>query len=240
MPDKVSPKEFIQLLSELQHHGEAQRQTVEGIGLDPPLAILRRWQAERLARTYADLLADDQYRSACLFFLSDIYSPRDFSQRDHDAEQLYRILSRFVPEAMLALLADTIRINQLTNRLDRDLVRALVDNLGMTDRITPQLYAQAFRLCDNFTDRQEQIRLIVKILREAARGARSPIFGVSLHLVRGPVQRAGWLEVYDFLERGAIACKPMRNVEHFVKTIHQRETALLERIFGGEENPWDE
>ena len=123
MPEIVSPKEFIHLLSELQHREEAQRQAIDNTMLDPQLASLRQWQSERLARTYTDLLNDKQYRSACLFFLSDIYSPRDFSQRDQDAEHLYNLLSRFVPQAMLRLLADAIRTNQLTDQLDRALLR---------------------------------------------------------------------------------------------------------------------
>jgi hypothetical protein len=239
MAEKVSPKEFIHLLGELQHSQEAQRRTVDGAALDPQLALLRQWQTERLKCTYADLLADEQYRAACLFFLSDIYAPRDFSQRNHDAEHLYSVLSRFLPEAMLALLAEAIHINRLTSQLDQDLIKILVEDLGVTDSITPELYAQAYRLCDNYAQRREQIDLLVKVLQEAAKGARNPLFAVSLRLVRRPAERAGWFELYDFLERGYTACKPMRKVDYFVATIAGRETALLERIFAGEANPFN-
>jgi hypothetical protein len=236
--DKVNPAEFIQLLRELQHREEARRKTSHGAVLDPRLAMLRRWQSERLAQTYADLLANEQYRAACLFFLSDIYSSRDFSQRDQDAEHLYSLLSRFLPEAMLRLLADTIRINQLTNQLDQALLKVLVEDLSMTDAITPQLYAQAYRLCDNYSERRKQIELLVKILREAATGARNPIFAVSLHLAGPPARRAGWGELYDFLKRGYAACKPMRDVDYFVATIYQREMDLLDRIYAGDAEPF--
>lgn len=236
--EKIAPIEFIQLLRELQHREEARRKAANGVTLDPKLVLLRRWQSERLARTYADLLADEQYRAACLFFLSDIYSPRDFSQRDQDAEHLYNLLSRFLPAAMLTLLADAIRINQLTNQLDRALLKVLVEDLAMTDAITPQLYAQAYRLCDNYSERREQIELLVKILREAATGARNPIFAVSLRLARAPARRAGWDELYDFLKRGYAACKPMRNVDYFVATIYQREMDLLDRIYAGDPEPF--
>ena len=238
MPEIVSPKEFIRLLSELQHHEEAQRRNIGDSTLDPQLALLRQWQSERLEHTYADLLNDKKYRSACLFFLSDIYSPRDFSQRDQDAEHLYSLLSRFLPQAMLRLLADAIRINQLTDQLDRALLQALEENFGTTDTLTPQLYAQAFRKCDNYAQRQEQIELMAKILSEAAQGARNPIFAASLRLVRRPAERAGWIEVYDFLERGYQACRPMRDVKYFVNTIHQRETIILDQIFAGEPEPF--
>ena len=178
-----------------------------------------------------------QYRAACQFFLSDIYSPRDFSQRDHDAEHLYNLLSRFLPQAMLRLLADAIRTNRLTDRLDRVLLQELRKHLEMTEALTPGEYAQAFRQCDNYAERREQIELMTKILLEAAQGARNPIFAASLRLVRRPVYRAGWSEVYDFLERGYQACRPMRDVKYFVKTIYQREFTILEQIFAGDDRP---
>lgn len=238
MPGKISAKEFIQLLKELQNRQDAQRIAVEGAELDPQMAMLRQWQAKRLANTYADLLADEQYRPACLFFLSDLYAARDFSQRNHDAEHLYNLLSRFLPEGMLRLLADAIQINQLTSQLDQTLLKVLVDDLGVKDAITGQVYAQAYRLCNNYPERREQIELLTRILREAAQGAHNPIFAISLRLVRSPAERAGWLELYDFLERGYLACKPMKDVETFVKTIERRELELLEKIFAGDDDPF--
>ena len=241
MSERGSPKEFIQLLLELQHREEAQRQSVSGGDLNPQLARLRLWQTERLRRTYTDLLADEQYRPACEFFLSDIYAARDFSQRDHDAEHLYGMLRRFLPQSMLHLLADTIRLNRLSDRLDRQLLSVLLDDLDLDDRpITPELYSQGYRLCHNQAERKEQIDLLAATLDEAASGSRGIIFKTSLHLARAPALRAGWFELYDFLRRGAQACQPMRNVDHFVATIYQRELSILEKIFAGEAQPFDD
>src|SRR5262245_65949794 len=45
-------------------------------------ATLRAWQAERFARTYADLLAAPRYAAAAAFFLSDLYGLADPAARD--------------------------------------------------------------------------------------------------------------------------------------------------------------
>jgi len=200
--------------------------------------LLRGWQSGRLRRTYADLLADEKYRPACEFFLSDIYAPRDFSQRDHDAERLYQILSRYLPVSTLYLLADAIRMNQLTNKLDHDLLRVLVDELRVTDTITAEVYAEGYRLCDNYDERQEQIDLLAEILREVGRVARNPLVGVAARLARGPARRAGWIEIYDSLERGLAALRHMRNVKAFVDEIEQRERDILDRVYAGQRMPF--
>jgi hypothetical protein len=235
----VSPAEFIRLLLDLQHDDEARRLSIDGAGLEPEMAVLRLWQSARLRRTYADLLAHPGYQPACEFFLTDVYGPRDFSQRDHDAERLYAILSRFLPDFTLRLLADAIRLNRLSDYLDNRLLRVLVQELGVTDTITTEAYTEAYQICDNYEERKLQIQLIVRTLNEAAYGARSVVLTAALRLARGPALHLGWFEVYDFIKRGAEACRPMPDVGHFINVIEQREMMILERIFSDVPEPFE-
>ena len=237
---KTRPPDPARLLHDLEHSQELRPQTVAGAELDPQLALLRVWQSERLSRTYADLLADEHSGPACRFFLGDIYAPRDFSQRDHDMERIYAYLTRVVPTQMLQLLTDTIELNELTNQLDHALLRALVDRLGVTDTITPRLYAEGYRVCDNYTQRKYQIDLTTRLLKQVAEGARLVVVGVAMKVVRGPAQRGGWGELYDFLERAYSAFKQMRDAKTFVRTIQERETRLLDQIFAGDPEPFSE
>lgn len=235
---KTKPPDPARLLRDLEHSRELRPQTVAGAELDPQLALLRMWQSERLSHTYADLLAHKYHGSACRFFLSDIYAPRDFSQRDHDVGRIYAYLSRVVPAQMLQLLTDTIELNELTDQLDHALLHALVDRLGVTNAITPLLYAEGYRVCDNYTERRVQIDLTTRLLKEVAGGARLAVVGVAMKVVRGPAQRAGWGELYDFLERAYAAFKQMRDAEAFVCTIKEREMRILDRIFAGDSDPF--
>jgi hypothetical protein len=123
MADAPKPPDATRLLHELQQSDELRHQVAVGTELDPHLTLLRAWQSERLAQTYADLLADRQFRSAYLFFLSDIYAPRDFSQRDYDFQRIHNFLSPVVPPQMLQVLTDAIELNSLTNDLDNQLVQ---------------------------------------------------------------------------------------------------------------------
>ncbi len=226
----------IQHLSQLQHYKKAQP-PVNSVGLDAKLAALRTWQSQRLASTYADLLASRRFGAACKFFLSDIYAPRDFSQRDHDIEHLYRLMSHFLPESLLKLASKTIEMNQLTHALDQALLHALVDDLGVTDTITPQLYAQAYRICDNYQERADQIHLVVEVGQMVDKSTRIPLIPTALRLARFPAQRAGWGELQDFLERGYAAFKQMAGATEFLNTIRQREMEILDRIFANHPDP---
>ena len=227
-----------QLLHDLQHNQELRHQPVLATELDPHLALLRKWQSERLAHTYADLLTDKRYRPACLFFLSDIYAPRDFSQRDHDVERIHAFLSRVVPAQMLQLLTDVVELNSLTNALDQKLVQVLVNQLNVTDTITSELYAEGYRICDHYAKRIRQIDLITRVAAQVGEGARLMVVGAAMKLVRGPAHRAGWAELYDFLEHGYGAFKQMRDVKNFVQLVEQREKRILNQIFSGHPDPF--
>ncbi len=231
MTDATKPPSAVQLLHDLQHSEELQHQPSAADGLPPQMAMLREWQANRLAHTYADLLADPGYRPACEFFLSDIYAPRDFSQRDHDLERIHKFLSRVLPAATIQLLTDTVELNSMTNTLDNHLLQVLVDQLGVTDAVTAELYAEAYRACDNRAERVRQIDLTQSVLRQVSDGARYLVVGVAMKMLKVPAQRAGWVEIYDFLERGYQASRQMKDAKIFVETIAQREMGLLDLIY---------
>jgi hypothetical protein len=234
MTDTPNPPTAAQLLAELQRSEELKHQPITPAGLTPALAMLRGWQAQRLAQTYADLLAEPQFSPACQFFLSDIYAPRDFSQRDHDLERIYKFVARVLPAQTILLLTETVELNRLTSALDDGLLRVLVDQLGVTDTLTPELYAEAYRRCDNYAERVHQIELTRSVLMQVGEGARHVVVGAALKVARLPAQRAGWVGVYDFLERGRQAFKPMKDARTFVDTIAQRELGCLDRIYASD------
>ena len=231
MPD--SPKLFdaAQFLADLQQNEALQHQPMAGVALDPRLALLRAWQSDRLAQTYADLLADPHTGPACRFFLSDIYAPRDFTQRDHDLERVHKFLSRVLPATTIQLLTMTVELNNMTTILDNHLLQVLVDQLGVTDVVTVELYAEAYRACNNQAERVRQIDLIQSILKQVGEGARHLVVGAALKMAKVPAQRAGWVEIYDFLERGYQALRYMQDAQTFAETIVQREMGLLDLIY---------
>jgi hypothetical protein len=236
MTDELTLRDVARLLVELQPR-QGGRPSEAG-PLDPPLALLRTWQTRRLERTYIDLLESPRYRPACRFFLTDLYAPRDFSQRDQDVEQIYAWLSRVLPDTMLVLFKEVIELAYLTYELDYHLACALVDDLGVTDTINGTLYAQGYRICDNYVERSYQIDLIIRVGRRVGTGARQPLVGAALSLARLPAQSVGWGELYDFVRRGHAAFKNMGETRFFLQTIEARERRILDNIYASHPDPF--
>lgn len=132
---------------------------------------------------------------------------------------------------MLQTLTDAIELNRLTDLLDSQLVHVLVNQLGVTETITPAVYTEGYRRCDNYTQRVHQIELITKLIRQVGESTRLPVAGLALKILRGPAHRAGWDDLYGFLVRGYDAFKQIPKVSDFIEIIEQRETRILDEIF---------
>ncbi len=226
-------RELVTNIGKVSPHEE-----VAGSGLDPKMALLRVWQSQRLARTYADLLEVPRYTPACRFFLDDIYAERDFSQRDHDLETMYDFMRRFVPDAVSRPAALTIKLHRMTDGLDQKLLDVLVNQVGITDSITVEQYAEAYRLCDNYRERVEQIDAIIEICEHIDGIVRNPITGPALSMAKRPLRGAGYGEVVNFLERGYDSFKRMHGSHHFRKTLHDRELSALDRMYAHDPDPF--
>jgi hypothetical protein len=235
MPKK--PNVTARLLHELIHNPELKQQPVDSDGLDDHIEALRLWQSQRLSSTYADLLDDRRFSQACAFFLSDIYNARDFAQRDEDVLRIHTTLSKVLPALTLRLLTEAIDLAKLTYDLDNRLASALLSIDGFP--ITPEKYATAYLLCDNFAVRVEQIERIVNLMKTIADGVKLPLVGTAVRLARYPAVKAGYSQLYDFVTRGYAAFHSLRSPQIFVHTIEKRERAILDNIYASKPEPFD-
>jgi hypothetical protein len=245
-PDPLPPHEppvptagdAARLVTHLAQARPGRRRIIEARELAPEIALLRQFQSYRLARTHADLLAGPRFGPAARFFLSDIYGPRDFSQRDADMQRFYDGVRKVLPERAVAVLGDVVNLSALTNELDDRLIHALVDDLGVTDTITLEQYAAAYRVCDNYDERLRQLQLIEEIGRGIDRMVKIPFIAVALRLAHTPAVMAGWAELQEYLERGFSAFKHMKGADEFMNAIIGRETRILDAIFANEPQPF--
>lgn len=194
---------------------------------------LRHWQAQRLARTYPDLLSSPRFGDAARFFQNDLYGPKDFTRRDAEVERIVPTLTRMLPVGALEVIVRATELDALSESLDAD----MAIQLGSAE-ITEERYAAAYRATGTRADRERQIVLIGEIGTMLNRLVRLPLLGTILAMMHGPALVAGLGGLHDFLQRGFDAFRKMRDATFFVETIIGRETELLERLYSEDENPF--
>ncbi|MGB0129353.1 MAG: hypothetical protein WBP72_17060 [Rhodocyclaceae bacterium] len=204
---------------------------------DPNLArhrlLLREWQARRLANTHRDLLSSKHYGEVAQFFLSDLYGPKDFSERDHEMERVLPMIISFLPASGVQTVALAIELDAISEELDEAMVRAL-RTLGRIEAIDADAYVEAYRVCDNRPLRERQIALIAETGHALDRLTRKLFVSSAIRLMRAPAHAAGLEALHDFLERGFHAFHRMRDAETFLETVCSRETRIMDSILANE------
>ena len=193
---------------------------------------LRAFQAGRLARTYADLLASPRYGPAAEFFLAELYGAKDRAERDETISRVVPVLSRMLPAGAVRALAVAVRLEALSEELDHALVGALRAEGGL-EALDAARYARAWKRCANRPARERQLALIVEAGQVLDRLTKMTTVGIALRLMRGPAHAAGFGDVQDFLEGGFKAFAHMGDATEFLGTIRTREAAVAERLFAG-------
>jgi hypothetical protein len=210
-----------------RQHQQAQRASAdEQFALR--LGELRAWQADRLASSYADLHKDARYGRAIEFFLSDLYGPQPFAQRDRDLTRAWRYLKRTLPSGAVEILVRAIELQALTAELDGAMAGALTP--GALDSAR---YAAAYRLVGQRAARLRQIDLIIAIGDDLRRIVRHAWLRPLLRMAHAPAHAAGFGVLQDFLERGLDAFCSMPDAERLLQAVRERETRFLDAMLSG-------
>lgn len=203
-------------------------------GLREAMLRLKAWQSARLTHTYADLLADERYRPATTFFLSDLYGPKDFRSRDEQLARVIPLMCSMLPAGAIHTIGSAVRLDLLSESLDREMARIIG-----TGPIDDARYAAAYRKVDRRADRESQIALTGEIGAALDALTRSRTLRAALMLMRKPARVAGLAALQEFLEHGFEAFRRMDGAAQFLAIVTGREREILQRLFSGAARPFE-
>jgi hypothetical protein len=197
-------------------------------------ATLRAWQATRLARTHADLLESPRFRTGAQFFLADLYGPIDLGPGIQSVHRIIPLIEGTLQAPAIDTVADAIELDALSESLDGAMVAALRKKGGKIDAAS---YGAAYRRIGRREDRARQIDLISHVGQSLEKLTHARFVGTGLVLMRKPAQLAGVGQLHLFLERGYKAFRKMKDPREFVETVTEREVAISNALFAGDDSP---
>ncbi len=191
---------------------------------------LQVFQSHRLRRDYGDLAAIPQYGPVGEFFFTEMYGPSDFSDRDAGARRIQHVI-HMLPGVHMRDVEEVLELLDLTNRLDDHLARLMVRQGTGIDFDEPT-YEACYREADNYAERLRQLNLINSSTYTVFRLSRSQLLGLGLHRSRLLARLAGIEAAHNFLVKGYDAVHRVSDITLFAETVHARELARLDRIYG--------
>jgi hypothetical protein len=124
------------------------------------------------------------------------------------------------------------RLHHLTEDLDLAMAQSWL-NHGALNEVAR--YVAAWRSVDRRADRDLQLATVLELGHELDRLTRTPGLRMMLKMMRGAARMMGLSALQQFLESGfdtfAAMGRKGDGATHFLDTVRQRESGLIERLF---------
>ena len=212
---------------------ELRLETARSPDLLAAVGSVKGFQAERFRASYADLLASEAYGPATRFFLNELYSNKDFTERDAQFSRIAGALQTLFPKQVVKTAVSLALLHRLTEELDHAMGRALLD---MPLRGQPNVdYVRAWNTVGRHEDREQQLQTVLLVGEELDRLTRLPGLRLMLRMMRRPAHAAGLGALQQFLEAGfdtfATMSGKQQLTKEFLEIIKLRESELIDALF---------
>jgi hypothetical protein len=199
------------------------------------VSAIKRFQAQRFAGTYRDLMQKEPYTQAVRFFLDELYSEKNYTRRDAQFARIANTLERLFPKPVVQTAESLAQLHLLTETLD----------LAMAEhwRADPEKnnvarYISAWRALGLRDQRNAQLAQVLALGRELDHLTRIPGLRLMLKMMRGPANLAGLGDLQRFLEAGfdtfAAMGRQTGATRYFLDTVATRENQLFDLLFESE------
>jgi hypothetical protein len=208
--------------------------------LGAAVASIKRLQAARFRHCYPDLMASKDFGPASRFFLEELYSDADFSERDAQFARIAGTLATVFPASVVETAVALSQLHALTEELDHSMASHCVQHAIAPEGLNAVSYVDAWHVVGKRADRQQQLADVLALGRELAVLTHKPGLALLLKLMRRPAASAGMGSLQRFLERGfaifSTLSRSKGKVDEFLATVERRESAWLKGMF---DNPAD-
>ena len=192
---------------------------------------LQDFQVRRLKRDFRDLRLSPEYGPFTEFFATEIYSAKDFTERNESFRKLTSQFRGVLGEEIYTGLVRLLDLHSLTDQLDDRLTELLIA-AGTPTNFTEAQYEKAYKELDNYDERMSQIRMILESLRFTHHVSQMTFIGVVLKSAKVAAGIFTRDRTLGMLEHAYSTLRGIKNIEYLVEQVQTREVSRLDRIYG--------
>jgi len=206
----------------------------QSVELHKATGVIKGLQSRRFAGTYEDLLISTEYGSAAQFFLTELYSNKDYSRRDAQFARIAGALQRLFPRQVVGTAVALAELHALTEALDHEMALEWI-KLSANIPHDATCYLATWKSVARADDRAQQLRLVLKIGKDLDILTRTSGLRLMLKMMRRPAVATGLGDLQTFLELGFDTFANLSGkgecAHTFLQTIQCRETELMALLF---------
>jgi hypothetical protein len=201
------------------------------VTLEEAKSAVQEFQVRRLKRDFRDMRKSDEYGPFSDFFATEIYSARDFTERNESFRRVTNQFRHVIGDEIYVGLVKLLDLHSLTDRLDEEVAGALVA-MGRPLEFTELEYEEAYKRLDNYDERLLQIDLIIESLEFTHHVSQMTLIGVVLKSAKIATGFFSRDRTVELLERAYSMLRHIKSITYLVEEVRKREVARLDRIYG--------
>ena len=204
--------------------------------LNRTLNEVQTWQRLRIQRTHKELFSQPNHQLMADYFLNQLYGGEKFKLL---AVQLARILpkaqklERLVKESVLETASMSIQAAIVAIEMDLHLAEWIVaHNLPVNEKNV----MMAYNILDESDERREQLSNLKEVCYRTDKYFNSFLLQKAFALAKSTAYSLNYQPLYDFVEAGFAAMKPLESVSGFIDPFCARELAIIEQLHRADNN----
>ncbi|MFC6051909.1 hypothetical protein A6M14_04790 [Acinetobacter sp. Ac_877] len=205
------------------------------------LQDVQAWQKQRIQRTHAKQFAEKQNILMSEYFLNRLYGGPDF---DALAGQIARIVKyahkaeKLIPENAIKTGTSGVKLAILAVQLDEEVAIQLLEDYPNNPALSDEMMRLTYLKLNQGENRLKQLRLLDELGISLDKYMRSFMVQAAFKMCKGAAAKYHFDIMYDFMQDGFLALKPLKSAEKFVKEFTAIERQIVDKVHAGDLNPF--
>jgi len=205
------------------------------------LQDVQTWMKSRIAETHHDFFAQQNNQLMAQYFLKRLYGGPDFDALALQIERLLKFAHKvesFVPDNGIKTGTKSVSLAVLATQLDEQVAMQLLEDYPLETPLTDDIMRQTLIKLDQAEARYQQLDLLDELGVTLDKYMRSTMMYAAFKMCKGLAHKHQFDGMYEFIQEGFSAMKPMKSAATFIQTFTAKEREIIEKVHAGHPNPF--
>lgn len=205
------------------------------------LQEVQAWQKQRMQATHSKQFAEKQNVLMSEYFLNRLYGGPDF---DALAEQIARLMKyahkaeKLIPENAVKTGTSGVSLAILAVQLDEQVAMQLLEDYHPHEALNDEMMRLTYLKLDQGQSRLKQLDLLDQLGFSLDKYMRSFMVQTAFKMCKGAASKYNFNIMYEFMQDGFLAMKPLKSAEKFVKDFTAVERQIIHKVHAGDPHPF--
>ena len=205
------------------------------------LQDVQAWQKARMQRTHHKHFSAKQNQLMAEYFLNRLYGGTDFDALAAQIARLTRYAhkaEKVIPENAIKTGTLGVELAILAVQLDEQVAIQLLQDYHPHDALTDEMLRLTYLKLDQGEARLKQLALLDQLGMSLDKYMRSFVVYTAFKMCKGAANKYNFQVMYEFMQDGFLAMKPLKSAEKFVRMFTATERQIIEKVHSGDPLPF--